>query len=84
MRGRRTIWGGRAPVRAVLYMAALVAVRHNPALRDLLPAPARGRQSQEARAHRRHAQAPGHPQRHAQGRHAMARTTTSLTFQDSR
>jgi transposase len=33
MRGRRTIWGGRAPVRAVLYMAALVAVRHNPTLR---------------------------------------------------
>lgn len=33
MKGRRTIWGGRAPVRAVLYMAALVAVRHNPILR---------------------------------------------------
>jgi transposase len=33
MKGRRTIWGGRAPVRAVLYMAALVAARHNPALR---------------------------------------------------
>ena len=33
MKGRRTIWGGRAPVRAVLYMAALVAVRHNPTLR---------------------------------------------------
>ena len=33
MKGRRTIWGGRAHVRAVLYMAALVAVRHNPALR---------------------------------------------------
>jgi len=33
MKSRRTIWGGRAPVRAVLYMAALVAVRHNPALR---------------------------------------------------
>lgn len=33
MKGRRTIWGGRAPVRRVLYMAALVAVRHNPALR---------------------------------------------------
>ena len=32
MKGRRTIWGGRAPVRAVLYMAALVAVRHNPVL----------------------------------------------------
>ena len=27
MRGRRTVWGGRAGVRAVLYMAALAAVR---------------------------------------------------------
>lgn len=33
MRGRRTIWGGRARVRAVLYMAALVASRHNPVLK---------------------------------------------------
>ena len=33
MKGRRTIWGGRAQVRQVLYMAALVAVRYNPALR---------------------------------------------------
>lgn len=32
-RGRRTIWGGRAAVRATLYMAALVAARHNPLLR---------------------------------------------------
>lgn len=29
-RGRRTIGGGRAPVRAVLYMATLAAVRLNP------------------------------------------------------
>lgn len=29
MRGKRTIWGGRARVRAVLYMAALVATRYN-------------------------------------------------------
>ena len=29
LRGRRTIWGGRARVRAVLYMAALVATRRN-------------------------------------------------------
>jgi transposase len=28
-RGQRHIWGGRAPVRAALYMAALVATRHN-------------------------------------------------------
>jgi transposase len=30
MRGRRSTWGGRAKVRRVLYMAALVATRHNP------------------------------------------------------
>lgn len=33
MRGRRTTWGGRANVRSALYMATLVAVRHNPRLR---------------------------------------------------
>jgi transposase len=34
-RGKRTIWGGRATVRAALYMAALVGSRRNPVLRDL-------------------------------------------------
>ena len=33
LRGKRTVWGGRANVRAALYMAALVASRHNPTLR---------------------------------------------------
>lgn len=33
MQGKRVIWGGRATVRATLYMSALVAVRHNPLLR---------------------------------------------------
>ena len=28
-RGKRSVWGGRAPVRASLYMATLVATRHN-------------------------------------------------------
>ena len=32
-RGRRTVWGGRAHVRAVLYMGALVAARFNPVIR---------------------------------------------------
>ncbi len=32
-RGARHVWGGRSGVRASLYMAALVAVRHNPLLR---------------------------------------------------
>ena len=33
-RGRRRIFGGRASVRRVLYMAALVATRTNPVIRD--------------------------------------------------
>jgi len=32
-RGKRTIWGGRGQVRAVLYMAALAATRHNPVIK---------------------------------------------------
>jgi transposase len=34
MRGKRVIYGGRRPVRHGLYMAALVAPRHNPILRN--------------------------------------------------
>jgi transposase len=30
LRGRRLVWGGRARVRTALYMATLVATRHNP------------------------------------------------------
>lgn len=32
-RGKRVVGGGRAPVRAVMYMGALVAARHNPILK---------------------------------------------------
>jgi len=32
-RGKREVWGGRAPVRAALYMGTLVATRHNPVLK---------------------------------------------------
>lgn len=31
--GKRRIFGGRAPVRSVLYMAALVATKHNPVIK---------------------------------------------------
>jgi transposase len=33
-RGKREVWGGRAPVRAALYMGALVATRHNPTIKE--------------------------------------------------
>jgi transposase len=33
LRGKRMVWGGRAQVRAALYMAAIVAARFNPVIR---------------------------------------------------
>jgi transposase len=33
-KGKREVWGGRAPVRAALYMGALVATRHNPHIKE--------------------------------------------------
>lgn len=33
-RGKRTVWGGRAKVRAALYMATLVATRYNAVIRS--------------------------------------------------
>ncbi len=34
LRGKRTVWGGRARVRAALYMGALVSSCFNPLIRD--------------------------------------------------
>ncbi len=33
LRGKRTVWGGRARVRAALYMGTLVATQYNPVIR---------------------------------------------------
>lgn len=33
LKGKRTIWGGRASVRTTLYMATLVATRYNPSIK---------------------------------------------------
>jgi transposase len=34
LRGRRSVWGGRAEVRSALYMGALVAARRNPVVKE--------------------------------------------------
>ena len=34
LRSKRAVWGGHSLVRAVFYMGALVASRHNPAIPD--------------------------------------------------
>ena len=63
LRGKRAVWGGRSRVRAVLYMGALVASRHNPAIRTST----RGCwQAEKGGAGRVHAQTAGYTQRHAQ------------------
>ena len=72
MRGRRAIWGGRAPLRATLYMATLVAVRHNPVLQACLRALAGRGQSQESRPGRLHAQVVDDPQCHGEASDPLA------------
>lgn len=47
MRGRRTIFGGRAGVRTALYMAALVATRFNSGNKGVLHATACRRKTQK-------------------------------------
>ena len=34
LRGKRTTWGGRTSVRTMLYMATLVATKHNPQIKE--------------------------------------------------
>ena len=49
LRGSRCIWGGRAEIRRVLYMATLAAIRSNPPIRNLyLQLRARGKHAKRA------------------------------------
>jgi transposase len=79
LRGRKTIAGGRAPVRTALYMAALVASRANPVIATALSKARSCRKSRQTRAHRLHPQAPRHPQRHHPRPKAMATRLTAKT-----
>ena len=84
LRGRRTIAGGRAAVRAALYMAALVASRKTRSSPPITTTPRR-RQNRQAGPRRLHAQAPRHPQRHPARPQTMAnRLTTKTVVQDRR
>src|SRR6202040_1958168 len=49
LRGSRCIWGGRAQVRRVLYMATVAGIRRNPAIKNFyLRLRARGKNAQPA------------------------------------
>ena len=63
LRGKRLVYGGRAPVRAVLYMAALVASKCNPVIRAFYQRLRGGGQAGQGRPHRLHAEAAHDPQR---------------------
>jgi transposase len=60
LRGHRAIWGGRATVRAALYMAALVASRRNPVIRDFYRRLRAAGKAPKVCSGRLHAQTPDH------------------------
>ena len=66
LRGKRTVWGGRSRVRAVLYMGALVARPPQPCYPGLLPEAAGGREAQETSPHRLYAKAANRAQQHGE------------------
>jgi len=84
-KGKRRTWGGRSDVRAVVYMATMAATKVQPCDQSLLHPSNRGGQAEEGGHRRLHAQAPDHPQRHAQRSSHMGRSQapadhkTSLT-----
>ena len=73
LRGKRTVWGGRARVRAALYMGALVASRYNPVIRDFYQRLLAAGKPKKLAPHSLHAQAARYPQLHAQASLALAR-----------
>jgi transposase len=62
LRGSRCIWGGRAEIRRVLYMATVAGIRSNPAIRTFYLRLRAG--GKHAGTHRLHAQAARHSQCH--------------------
>ena len=82
-RGKRLIWGGRAMVRAALYMAALSATRCNPVIRAFYQRLTAAGKPKKTRHRRLHAQAAHDPQRHQQERPTLARPPNRLTAQHS-
>ena len=63
-RGTRSIRGGRSTVRHALYMATLVATKHNLTIKAHYPKTPGRREKEKGRSHRLREKVPDHPQRH--------------------
>ena len=73
LRGKRLVWGGgRAPVRAVLYMGALVASRRNPVIRAFYRRLVAAGKAKETCAHGLYEEAPDDSQRDDADQHDLA------------
>ena len=70
-RGRRTTWDGRARVRAVLYMGALVAARRNPVIRQFYQRLLEAGKPKKTGSHRLYAEAVDHAQQHGEDRKTL-------------
>ena len=68
LRGKRTVWGGRARVRTALYIGGDVSLPFQAGHKGLLPAPGVCWQAEKAGSDRLYAQAADNPQLHAQVR----------------
>lgn len=71
MRGRRTIFGGRAGVRTALYMAALVATRFNPVIKVFYMRLLAAGKPKKSGAGYLYTQAADYPERNAQKERRM-------------
>jgi transposase len=78
-RGHRMIAGGRTSVRNVLYMAALVAIRHNPVVRTTYQRLVQERQAKKGRHHRLPPSASDNPQCNGQNKISMENRLTRKT-----
>ena len=89
LRGKRTVWGGRARVRTALYMGALVASRFNPVIRDFYQRLLSAGKPKKAGSDRLYAQVADNPQTPCSSTARLGTTRTPspspipIDFQDS-
>ena len=80
-RGKRCIWGGRASMRTILYMATVIATRYNPVICDFYTPFVQPGQVPEGGACRGYAQATPHPEHGESGLRSLGAPTRAHSRQ---